>query len=87
MAELASHARRRRILGPGDFNFRRYGDIRNDVLHMQNVGRYELVHDIYNGFIYTLIDALLSRKIYRFAGREVLLLPDSCSLFCLLEIP
>ena len=87
MSSLPGPARRRRILGPGDFNFRRYGDIRSDVLHMQNVGRYELVYDIYEGFIYSILDALLHRRIYDFNGRHILLLPDLCSLFCLLEIP
>ena len=84
---LTGPARRRRILGPSDFNFRRYGDIRSDVLHMQNVGRYELVYDIYDGFIYSILDALLNRRIHNFGGRQILLLPDLSSLFCLLEIP
>ena len=87
MSSESGSARRRRILGPSDFNFRRYGDIRSDVLHMQNVGRYELIYDIYNGFIYSILDALIHRRIHDFCGRKILLLPDLCSLFCLLEIP
>ena len=87
MTPRSGTSRQRRILGPGDFNFRRYGDIRSDVLHMQNIGRYELVYDIYNGFIYSILDALIHRRIHNFCGRPILLLPDLSSLFCLLEIP
>ena len=87
MSLAPGSARTRRILGPSDFNFRRYGDIRNDILHVQNTTRYELVYEIYEGFIFSILDALLHRRIYRFCGREILLLPDSSELFCLLEIP
>ena len=87
MANVEGHARRRRILGPSDFNFRRYGEIRTGVLHMQNVGRYELVYDIIEGFVHSILDALLHRRIHRFTNREVLLLPNITSLFCLLEAP
>ena len=87
MSDVAGHARRRRILGPSDFNSRRYGDIRTGVLHMQNVGRYEVVYDIIDGFILSILDALLHRRIYRFTNRQILLLPNLGSLFCLLEAP
>ena len=87
MSGVRDHARRRRILGPSDFNFRRYGDIRTGVLHMQNVGRYEVVYDLIEGFILSILDALLQRKIFSFSNRQVLLLPNVGSLFCLLEVP
>ena len=87
MSSLRSHVRRRRILGPGDFNFRRYGDITDNVLHMQNVSRYELVSEIYNGFISSLIDALIHHRFNAFGDRQILLLPELCGLFCLLEVP
>ena len=80
-------ARRRRILGPGDFNFRRYGDIGENPLHVQNVSRYEVVYEIYNGFICSLIDALIRNQISQFGENKVLLLPDICGSFCLLEAP
>ena len=87
MSSLPGQARRRRILGPSDFNFRRYGDIRRNVLHVQNTNRYELIYDIFEGFIFSILDALLHRRIHSFGGRQILLLPDICELFCLLEIP
>ena len=87
MNSLTGQTRRRRILGPSDFNFRRYGDIQRDVLHMQNTSRYELVYEIYEGFIYSILDALFHRRIFQFNGRHILLLPDLSELFCLLEIP
>ena len=87
MNSLSSHARRRRILGPGDFNFRRHGDISENSLHLQNVSRYELMYEIYNGFLSSLIDALIHNRFHRFGDRKILLLPDLCGLFCLLEAP
>ena len=87
MSSPPGPTRRRRILGPSDFNFRRYGDIQRDILHMQNTNRYELVYDIYEGFIFSILDALLHRRIYSFGDRQILLLPDLSELFCLLEIP
>ena len=87
MSRLTTHSRRRRILGPSDFNFRRYGDINDNLSHVQNIGRYEIVHDLYNGFLTCLLEGLTQKRFVNFGDRKILLLPDLSGLFCLLEAP